>query len=70
MKKKKIIGGIIPSHNAIRFSASMLRRNQHRALMEAILSQRLGDEKAEQSYLDQAHDYAQVAQFLEERLLK
>lgn len=69
-KKSKIIGGIIPSQNAIRWCASMLRRNQHRAMMEAILSGRLGDEQANLSYLEQADDYAQVAQYLEERLLK
>jgi hypothetical protein len=68
--KPKVIPRIIPSQNAVRWCASMLRRNQYRAAMEAILSQRLGDKKLEQSFLEQANDYEQGARFLEGMLLK
>jgi len=60
---------MIPSQNAIRHTAILLRHKQHAGLYQAIVEEFYGEPNAAQQLRLQAHDFGQVAQFLEERIV-
>lgn len=60
---------IIPSQNAIKYSACILRRLQYAGERDAIVVERSGDKKSAEELRLQAHDLMQVATFLEDRLV-
>lgn len=70
MKKKSKTTGITPSLNSLRYVVHQLRAMQHRAMKDAIVVERAKCKQEAESLRLQADDMRQVAQYLEERLLK
>lgn len=66
MKTKRII----PSHNSIRYCALMLREFQYKTEREAMVYHSANLDKEHEQLALQAHDMGQVAQFLEQYILK
>lgn len=69
-RKKPKATGIIPSPTAVCYVVHQLRAMQHRAMKDAIVIERAGGKPEARSLRLQADDFRQVAQFLEERLIR
>lgn len=68
-KLRPIVRGMIPSQNAMRFCAAILRRFEATAKRDAIVCIYANDEAGANSLRLQADDCRQVATFLEERII-